>query len=247
MRSPSPKPDDLALVAPVQPKSLRPFGEDIWIADGPKVRFMFAALPTRMIVVRLADGSLWMDSPVAVAQETLERIRRIGPVKYLVAPTSLHTWRLERWHEMFPEAQLCGPPKRSRAAGHPVFARLIEDYPPPAWADDLDQLVFKGNAFVEEGEFLHKKSRTLIMTDFVQNYPAEAGDFLGNTMKRLGGVLHGGVPLDIRLSFTDRKLARKSLERLISWNFDKLIVAHGACVERDAKAFVERAFRWLSA
>jgi predicted metallo-beta-lactamase superfamily hydrolase len=55
----------------------------------------------------------------------------------------------------------------------------------------------------------------------------------------------GGVPLDIRLSFTNRELARRSLEKLLSWDFDKLVIAHGVCVEKDAKPFVERAFRWL--
>ena len=27
--------------------------------------------------------------------------------------------------------------------------------------------------------------------------------------------------------------------------FEKLIIAHGVCIEKDAKPFVERAFRWL--
>jgi hypothetical protein len=58
--------------------------------------------------------------------------------------------------------------------------------------------------------------------------------------------LNGGVPLDVRLSFTDRKLGREVLATLLSWDFDKLILAHGRCVEHDAKAFVEKAFRWLS-
>ena len=40
-------------------------------------------------------------------------------------------------------------------------------------------------------------------------------------------------------------LARESLEKLLSWDFDKLIIAHGICIEKDAKPFVERAFRWL--
>ncbi len=123
------------------------------------------------------------------------------------------------------------------------------DCPPRAaslvWADDLDQVVFRGNALIEEAEFFHKKSRTLIMTDFIQNYLPEDGDFIGNTTKRIAGVLNGGVPLDIRMSFTNRKLARECLETMLSWDFDKLVVAHGACVERDAKAFVKQAFRWL--
>lgn len=191
---------------------------------------MFALLPTRMIVVKLEDGSLWINSPVAMPAETIEHIRGMGPVKYLVAPTSLHAWRLAPWHAMFPQAQLVGP----------------GDSPPRAWADDLDQVIFRGNAFIEEAEFLHKPSRTLIVTDFIQNYRPIDGDVFGNVTKWLGGVLNGGVPLDIRLSFTDKKLARECLEKLLSWDFDKLILAHGLCVERNARPFVERRFRWLS-
>jgi 3-deoxy-D-arabino-heptulosonate 7-phosphate (DAHP) synthase len=50
---------------------------------------------------------------------------------------------------------------------------------------------------------------------------------------------------DIRLSFIRRDLARQSLQKLLSWDFDRLIIAHGPCIEKDAKAFVKRAFRWL--
>lgn len=54
------------------------------------------------------------------------------------------------------------------------------------------------------------------------------------------------MPRDARLTFIHRSLARQSLEKLLSWDFDKLIIAHGPCVEKGAKAFVERAFSWLS-
>ena len=69
---------------------------------------------------------------------------------------------------------------------------------------------------------------------------------MGNILKRVGGVSNGGVPLDIRLSFTNRHLRRQSLRKLLSWDFGKLIIAHGASVEHDAKTFVGNAFRWLS-
>ena len=52
--------------------------------------------------------------------------------------------------------------------------------------------------------------------------------------------------LDIRLTFIHRNLARQSLKKLLSWDFDRLIIAHGPCIEKDAKAFVKRAFRWLA-
>jgi hypothetical protein len=118
----------------------------------------------------------------------------------------------------------------------------------PGWAADLDQLVFKGNLFIQEVFFFHKLSRTLIAADFIQNHPIEPGKPLLNALWKLGGVAHpsGGVPLDIRLSFTDRTLARRSLEKLLLWDFDKLIIAHGVCMEKDAKPFVKQAFRWLA-
>ena len=46
---------------------LKPVAENIWIVDGPEIRFRYALLripfPTRMTVVRLPDGGLWLHSP----------------------------------------------------------------------------------------------------------------------------------------------------------------------------------------
>ena len=67
---------------------LQSFAEDIWIANGPRVRFVVASLPTRMIVVKLGDGSLWINSPVTVSDETINQIETISRVRYLVAPTT---------------------------------------------------------------------------------------------------------------------------------------------------------------
>jgi hypothetical protein len=118
--------------------------------------------------------------------------------------------------------------------------------PPVAWAGDIDQLVFRGSHLLKEVFFLHKKSRTLILDDIIQNHPLLKGNLFHNALARFGGVKPpGGVALDIRLTFTNRKLARQSLERLLSWDFDKLIIAHGPCIDKDAKPFVERAFQWL--
>ncbi len=197
-----------------------------------------------MIVIELGHGSLWVNSPVAVPHVVLDELNAIGSVRYLVAPTTLHLWRLREWHALYPHAQVWGPPMVSRSSLR--VDGVLGDDPPPAWAADIDQVLFKGNFVIEEAEFFHQRSRTLIMTDFLQNYPAQEGAFLGNLVKRMGGVLDGGVPSDIRLTFTNRRLARRSLEKLLEWDFDRLILAHGACVERNAKAFVRGAFHWLS-
>ena len=52
---------------------LQEFAEDIWIVDGPAVRDMGVMFTTRMAVVKLSDGSLWVDSPVPVPFDTLKK------------------------------------------------------------------------------------------------------------------------------------------------------------------------------
>jgi hypothetical protein len=32
---------------------------------------------------------------------------------------------------------------------------------------------------------------------------------------------------------------------MLAWNIDRVILAHGVCVDRGAREFVEDAFRWL--
>src|SRR5919199_2866688 len=46
---------------------LRPFGPDIWTADGPVASFHGFAYPTRMAVIRLSGGGLFVWSPVALS------------------------------------------------------------------------------------------------------------------------------------------------------------------------------------
>ncbi len=229
---------------------LQAFTKDVWVADGPRVRDFGVMFTTRIEVVKLSDGSLWVNSPVVVSFDTLHRITQLGPVRYLVAATPRHVWRLEMWHTLFPEAELWAPRSTpfTLKEGHLPLTGILGDGPPQCWADDLDQLVFKGNPLIEEVLFFQRESRTVILDDLIQIHPIVKGKPFRNALFKLAGVASpdGGVPHDIRMTFTNRKLARRSLERLLSWDFDRLIIAHGPCIEKDAKPFVREAFRWLA-
>ena len=228
---------------------IQAFAQNVSIVDGPKVRDFGVMFATRMTVVKLANGSLWVNSPVPVPFETLKRIAALGPVSYLVAATPRHVWRLEGWHTLFPEAQLWVPRTSplTLKKGYLPFTGVLGDAPHPDWADDFDQLVFKGNPLMQEVLFFHRESRTVILDDLIQVHPIVKGKPFRNALFKLVGVAspQGGVALDIRLSFTNRNLARRSLDKLLSWDFDRLIIGHGDCIEKDAKPFVEQAFHWL--
>jgi hypothetical protein len=214
---------------------LEAFAEDVWVADGPVVRFFGWPYPTRMIVIKLGDGSLWVNSPVVATRAEADRLEQLGPIAHLVSPTPLHDWRLAGCAELFPRARLWK-------------ARTLGDTPPEAWKGEIDQLLFRGSIALTEAEFFHRRSRTLIMGDFLQNFQPEPGRALRNAALDLGGILQGGAPRDLRLSFFGKRRrdqGRDSLHKMLAWDFDKLVVAHGDCVTDDARAFVERSFRWL--
>lgn len=206
--------------------TLQPRGNGIWLAQGPVVRAYGIAFDTRMTVVKLEDGSLWINSPVQWPLEAMQAVEELGVVRHLVSPTPLHDWRLETWAQAFPDARCW------KAAD-------LRDDPPAEWVADLDQMIFRGSRVLNEVYFFHRKSRTLVFGDFIQNHQP-------NALLRLLGAA-GGVPVDIRLSFICNKAeGRASLDRLLAWDFESVILAHGDCIDRGARGFVHHAFRWLN-
>lgn len=49
------------------------------------------------------------------------------------------------------------------------------------------------------------------------------------------------VPRKFRVAFTSRRAARDSLQRIFAWPTEKVLMAHGTPVEKDAQAFLRRA------
>jgi len=230
-------------------KNLHEFANNIWLAEGPVVRDMGAFFTTRMTIVKLSNGPIWISSPVPVPFTTLEEISELGDVRYLIAATPRHIWRLDLWHTLFPEAELWAsrPTLFTLQRGHLPISGYLSDTPVQAWRDDFEQLAFQGNPFLSEVLFFHRNTHTVLLDDLIMRNPVMEGKPLTNLIFRLGGVQgpDGGVTVDMKMTFLNRSLARQSLERLLSWDFDKLIIAHGPCIESDAKQYVKRTFKWL--
>lgn len=95
--------------------------------------------------------------------------------------------------------------------------------------------------------FLHRKSQTLIVTDILQNHEPSSDGLFWRTLKRLNGIVapNGGAPRDWRLTVRDRDVARAARDRMLAWQFERVVMSHGRCIEVDGHAWVERAFAWL--
>lgn len=237
--------------------TLKRVDDDLWIVDGPVIRMAFplglrVPFTTRMTVVRLTSGELWVHSPTRLTPELRAELEAVGPVRHLIAPNFLHYASIPQWSEAFPEAMCwAAPGVRERAAqqGAAVtFDADLDDVAPEDWAEDVDQLLFGGSPIVREVVFFHRKSQTLILTDLIENFEPKRVARRWRWLIRCTGAVHpdGKAPIDMRLTFLrGRAEARASLEKMLAWAPERVIVAHGKWYERDGTAELRRAFRWV--
>lgn len=227
--------------------SLRPFGPDLWLVDGPETDVAGFRYPTRMAVVRLAAGGLFVWSPVGLSDDLRADLDALGEVRCLIAPNSLHHVFLEEWRTVYPQARLHAAPGFERRVGLVPDAEL-GDTPSVEWAEDLDQVVVRGNRITTEVVFFHRRSATVLFTDLLQQFPR--GWFRGwrAIVARLDLMTEPSpaTPRKFRIAFFDRAAGRAALGGILEWPAERVVMAHGPPVERDGRAFIAGAFRWLT-
>ena len=196
--------------------------------------------------MRLADG-LCLHSPVAIDTLTRAAIEGLGEVLAIVAPSTFH-------HSFVASAQRAFPSARTYAVnGLDVkrkdlhFDELLGDEPPALWAGQMAHVVI-GNRVMREVDFLHVASRTLVAVDLVENFHDETPGTNGllRASMRLFGMWGRPRPApELRWFTRDRKAARLALERLLAWDFDRAIIAHGELLDREPREAIREAWRWV--
>ena len=90
--------------------SLKKIADNLWIVDGEEVQMDFklfkVPFSTRMTVIRLKNGGIWVHSPIKPSDNLLFEIKQLGEVKHLIAPNVLHYSYIDEWHQLFPEAKV---------------------------------------------------------------------------------------------------------------------------------------------
>lgn len=235
--------------------TLKRVTDNVWIVDGPVIRFGMPwpkfPFPTRMTVVRLASGSLFVHSPTPLTPSLREEIERTGDVRFIIGPNRVHYWWTPEWKAAFPDAAVYLAPRiEEQAKGRIAFEGIplaaARGYP---WDAEIATLPIAGS-YMTEVEFFHHASRTLILTDLIENFePEKGGSFFLRLLTWIGGVSppHGGLPRDLRLNFTWRHKdeLRTAVNVMLSWNPERVIFAHGRWYEANGVAELSQAFRWL--
>ena len=225
---------------------LQKFAEAIWTADGPIVPFLTFPYSTRMAVIRLSDGGLFIWSPIALSNQLQREIDTLGPVHFLVSPNKLHHLYLAEWKHAYPQAQLIASPGLSNKRKDLSFDAELGKNTELAWSNTIDQSIMYGS-FLTEVVFFHHASGTVLFADLLQNFAADWFKGWRGVIARLDGICapNPGAPREWRASFWNRKAAREALSKILSWPIERVVIAHGEMVTENGLAFVQKAFAWL--
>ncbi|MBI5504478.1 MAG: DUF4336 domain-containing protein [Deltaproteobacteria bacterium] len=223
---------------------LRKLSDDIWIAERSQ-SFYGLEVGTRMTVIRLADASLLLHSPVSLDAELRGELDSIGRVRFVVAPNRVHHLYAGKVAEAYPEARLWIAPGLETKRPDLSFVAVLGDEAPAQWKDQVDQVFFRGRPYENEVVFFHRASRTLLLCDLAFNFGPRAPTLTRLLMKLIRSYGRFGPSKLDPLLIRDRAAARQSLQRILAWDFDRVVVAHGEVLESGGNQALREGYRWL--
>lgn len=223
--------------------------DDLWVAEQPQTYFGLS-IGTRMSVIRQRNTNrLVILSPIQPSAELEKGLAELGVVGDIVAPNAFHHLYLQAFRQRFPLAITWGPPFLRQKCPHLELDRLLSAADPSPWPEivlcnltGLQTLGPSGPSPLHEVAFCHTPSRTLILTDSAFHFDDSAA-WLTRLVTRIGGGFHRLEPTILeRLATSDRASLGKALQVLLQWDFDRVVVAHGAIVETGGKTSLTRAY-----
>jgi hypothetical protein len=234
----------------------KPLAADIGIVDGPfeYVTMAGVRLPlpftTRMTVVRLSNGELFLHSPIAFDAALARSLQKMGNIRHLVSPNQFHYAHIGEWSRAFPQA-ICWASRRvrNRARSRGIDVHFDRDVGPDApleWRDEVDQTAVPGGIFGEIA-FFHKSSKTLILADTILNLELDKISQPWRSAAKLTGMYYpgGGIFFGMRLPLLlQRQRTKAAARRMLSWHPERIVLSHGRCFESNGSAVIERVLGW---
>jgi hypothetical protein len=219
----------------MQYEGVRDVADGVHIVDRPQ-RYNGIEVGARMTVLQV-DGGLLVHSPVDIDPTELEHL---GEPRWALAPNLLHHLYVGRWAEA--GLQTWAAPGLPEKRSDVDFDGVIDSGAHP-FGDDIEVLSMRAFPMTNEVVVFHRPSRTLVVSDLVFNFDASAPWLTRAAMWCLCGYPGCKTTLLERFGM-DREIARREVEQIAEWDFDRLIMAHGQVIATGGKSALLRAFEW---
>ena len=200
-------------------------------------------LTSRMTIMRLTNGALFLHSPVALDTDLQAELQRLGTVAFIVAPSLWHDLFIKEYVVAYPEAQAWAAPGLQEARPDVAFHGALED-DRALVPGEIEHVVVRGH-IAGEVAFWHIASKTLILADLAYNVREDCTTWERNWAQEQDGYGAFALMKYHRGYSTDPRTTRASLRRILEWDFDRVIVGHGHVLESGGKQAFERIWSWL--
>lgn len=210
----------------------------IWLKEYP-IKYAGTKFNSRMTIVRLKSGNLFIHSPCNIDDELKDQINELGKVEFIVAPGYYHYFHVASAQKAFLDSETFICPGIEKKLPSLIFDWILGDRPDSRWAEDFDQVLLRGNKYIWEVAFCHKETKTLILVDLIENFTNKTKDVnwaLKLWWKLIFHMWENPKPApEYQFGWKDKKAARNSLQTILQWDFDKIIISHGDLIEDKAK------------
>ena len=230
---------------------LRQIDRHLWVAEQP-LKFLGLEVGTRMTVIKLSNGSLVIISPIEINSEIQQQLGNIGTVRYIIAPNLFHYLYLAQAQQIYPQAETIAP--QGLAAKQPdLKIDRVFTQDPVEFDSELEFVRFEGFQVlippkvkvINEIVFYHPASKTLIITDSAFNFDRSFPFVTQLAAKVLGSYRELKPYLLDKIASRDKQKLKQSIDKILAWDFQRVIMAHGTIVDREAKAQLSAGYNWL--
>ncbi|MEM7064647.1 MAG: DUF4336 domain-containing protein [Cyanobacteria bacterium P01_B01_bin.77] len=224
--------------------------DNLWVARQP-LRFLGVEIGTRMTVVRLSNGDLILISPITLEKQDRHHLDELGTVQHIIAPNLFHHLYVQQTQTLYPDATIWGVEGLADKCPEITIDALVNQT--GSFNNELDYFPFQGFGSIlpqgivlaNETVFFHRSSRTLILTDTAFNFD-QSYSLVTQLAVRTLGSFNSLRPTRLEKWGTrDKEKVAASVRRVLAWDFDRVIPAHGSVVETGGKDALKAGYEWF--
>lgn len=223
---------------PTKGTGLSTHGDGCWSLWFP-LRFFGMELGRRVGVFRISGERLVIHSTGPFTPEQVESVRALGTPAILMDGTTMHDTFSREGRAAFPEARYLVPEGFPRRAAGEAAGSLSELG--ALTGGEMESVRLRGLRALTEYACFHHASRTLVLCDLLFNL-VEVSGWTRVSMRHLLGVKQWpAIDRPMRWAVRDGEAFAASIRKIFEWDFDRIVVAHGAIIENGGKAIFREA------
>ena len=225
--------------------SFEPRGDSIWVKHVP-FSVLGAPLGKTTTVMRLKDGDLVIHSAAPLEAEDVAAVYELGRPRWLMEGSRMHDTFALSMRALFPEATYLLPPRfplsvEALAPAEKLKAKAL----PESWRGEVEVERIGGVPAVEEHAVWHRPSGTVILSDLVFNLTLAPGERVPFFLRWVSGIKEfPATSRLVKLATKDKQAVARSIDRILAWDFERVVVGHGEIMAVNAKDLLKETLKW---